>query len=727
MKTRLLSSVALGVFGMLTAFGAHAEQVFNRIASFPVPMNLQSDQDQSTETSAEIIQATEDGMTLVYTDSPLEAIGFIDITDPRAPAALGVVMLEGEPTSVAVKGGMAFVGVNTSESFLEPSGHLTVVDITTQSAAPTCDLGGQPDSIAINDEGSMLAVAIENERDEDLSDGVIPQLPAGYVVVIPVNDGAPDCDSLKKVELIGLAVVAPEDPEPEFVDFNAAGEIVVTLQENNHIVIINAADGAASAAVIAHFTAGAVDLVNVDLDEEGALTFDGEQLARVREPDGVKWIDENRFVTADEGDYEGGSRTFTIFNKDGSVAYDPGLSFEYAVAQAGHYPEGRSGNKGVEPEGVETAVFGEQGYIFVASERGSVVGVYKDTGAAPEFLQLLPSGIGPEGLIAIPSRNLFATANEVDLIEDGGVRSHVMLYELADGAPAYPTLVSGLDDDGRPIGWGALSGLAADPEVAGTLYAVNDSFYGMQPTIFTIDTSRTPAAITSATRVTRGGYPAQKLDLEGIVADGDGGFWLASEGRTDRDIPHAIYHVGADGEILDEVGFPPELLAVEKGAGAEGITKTGEGDDLTLWIAIQRAWRDDEKGRVKLVSYRPATEIWVPSATRWARRTRAGSAFPGSRHMAITSMSSSGTTRSARRHRSRNSTGWRWPRCSRANSAVSCRSSPRKRSGISFRISRPLAALCPTRSRDLRLMRRETLLPSLIMTASMTAPAKRSS
>ncbi|MEM7045954.1 MAG: esterase-like activity of phytase family protein [Pseudomonadota bacterium] len=602
--TRSLAA-ALGIVGGFMASGAAAEPVFNRIASFAVPGNLQADTDQATETSAEIIAATEDGMTLVYTDSPLEAVGFIDITDPKAPAPDGVVMLGGEPTSVAVSGGKAFIGINTSESYTEPSGHLTVVDIETKSAAPTCDLGGQPDSIAINDDGSMLAVAIENERDEDLNDGVIPQLPAGNVTIIPISDGVPDCEGIITADLTGLAEVAPEDPEPEFVDFNSAGEIVVTLQENNHLAIIDI-----TGAVIGHFSAGAVDLTNVDLDEERALTFDGEQLGRVREPDAVKWIDDERFVTADEGDYEGGSRTFTIFNRDGSVAYDPGLSFEYLVAQAGHYPERRSGNKGVEPEGVETAVFGDQGYIFVSSERGSIVGVYKDTGAAPEFVQLLPSGIGPEGLLAIPARNLFVVANEVDLIEDGGVRAHVMLFELADGEPSYPTLMSGTDDQGRPVGWGALSGLAADPEAAGTLYAVNDSFYGMQPTIFTIDATQTPAMITEATRVTRAGYPAQKLDMEGIVADGEGGFWIASEGRTDRVIPHALYHVDADGEIQEEIGFPEELMGVEKRFGSEGITKVGEGDEMTLWIAIQREWRDDEKDMVKLVSYTPATETW---------------------------------------------------------------------------------------------------------------------
>jgi DNA-binding beta-propeller fold protein YncE len=569
-------------------------------------MNLPTDIDSETVTSAEIIAATEDGMTLVYTDSPLRAVGFIDLTDPREPAPGGILKVEGIPTSVAVKGGYAYAGIETSKSFVEPSGFLAVIDLATKSASKSCDLGGRPDSVAISDDGRMVAVAVENPRDDELNDGRLPQLPPGHVAIVPLADCQPNCDGLEIVGLVGLAEIAGEDPEPEFVDFNADGEIVVTLQENNHIAVIDAASGTVSA----HFSAGKVDLVDVDVDEEGALTFDGEQLGRPREPDAVKWVDTDRFVTADEGDYDGGSRGFTIYGKDGAILFEPGLSLEYEIARIGHYPENRSGNKGVEPEGIETARFGDQNYLFVNVERASIVAVYRDTGAEPELVQLLPSGIAPEGSVAIPSRNLFVTANEADLIEDGGVRSQVMVYELQDAEPAYPTLRSGIDDQGRPIGWGALSGLAADPETPGLLYAVNDSFYSMQPTVFTIDATKAPAEITAATRVTRAGYPAQKLDLEGVVADGDGGFWLASEGRTDRAIPHALYHIDGSGEIDEEIGFPDALMAVETRFGSEGITKVGEGDDMRLWIAIQREWRDDDKGTVKLVSYQPTTKTW---------------------------------------------------------------------------------------------------------------------
>jgi hypothetical protein len=85
-------------------------------------------------------------------------------------------------------------------------------------------------------------------------------------------------------------------------------------------------------------------------------------------------------------------------------------------------------------------------------------------------------------------------------------------------------------------------------------------------------------------------------------------------------IMHALLHVNAEGEITKEVAFPPELLAVEKRFGAEGVTLVGD----TLWIAIQRQWADDPKDTVKLVSYNPDSGAWgavryptEPADTGW--------------------------------------------------------------------------------------------------------------
>ncbi|WP_378949509.1 esterase-like activity of phytase family protein [Mesorhizobium sp. ANAO-SY3R2] len=592
------------------AFPAHADQAFNRIATFPVAANLPKDADKATLTSSEIITATEDGMTLVYSDSPLGAVGFIDIADPKAPKAQGIVNIEGEPTSVTVLGGKVFAGINTSKSKQEPSGNLTVIDVASRKIEASCDLGGQPDSVALSKDGKFLAVAIENERDEELNDGELPQLPAGNLKIVALKDGAADCASIRTIDLTGIATVAPKDPEPEFVAFNDAGEIAVTLQENNHIAIVDAASGK----IVSHFSAGDVTLENVDTKKDGALSFTGKVENAPREPDAVKWLDNDRLVVANEGDYKGGARGFTIFSRTGEVLFESGPSFEYKAAAAGHYPDARN-KKGIEPEGLEFASFGGQNYIFVAAERASLIGVYKDTGKEPEFVQLLPSGIGPEGLVAIPSRNLLVTANETDLVEDGLARSHVMVYELGDGAAAYPQIVSSFQDDGTPLGWGALSGLVADAKEAGKLYAVSDSVYRSAPAIFTIDATKTPALITEKTIVTRDGKPAQKLDLEGLAHDGKGGFWLASEGRTDKLTPHAIFNVNAKGEIKEEIALPAELLAHETRFGLEGITTIGEGDELTLVMAIQREWADDPKGQVKLLAYKPKAKEW--SAVRY--------------------------------------------------------------------------------------------------------------
>ncbi|MFQ6549818.1 esterase-like activity of phytase family protein [Aestuariibius sp. 2305UL40-4] len=584
------------VFALIAGASSAAAQdtAFNRLASFPVPANTPDGGDASREMSSEIIDATADGMTLVYTDSPLGALGIIDITDPSAPQPGGIIDLDGEPTSVAVVGGIANVAVNTSESYTEPSGYIASINIADRSEADRCDLGGQPDSVAKAPDGSFLAIAIENERDEDLGDGRTGQMPAGALAIVDLTgEGLLNCDTLQMVDLTGLAEVSPEDPEPEFVDINTEGEIVVSLQENNHIVVVSA-----EGEVLSHFSAGAVTLENVDTEEEGALRFTETLEDVVREPDAVKWIDDTHFATANEGDMDGGSRGWTVFSQDGEVIYDSGMSFEHAVIAAGHYPEERSGNKGVEPESIETATFGDTPMVFVGAERSSIVGVYDITDpATPALAQLLPSGIGPEGFVAIPDRNLLVVANEVDLGPDGGVRSHVMIFEYGQGTPAYPMLTSeGLEENGAPVGWGAISGMAAGND--GTIYAVNDSFYAMQPTIFVIDPSESPARITDAIRITRNGAPAQKLDLEGIALDNDGGFWLASEGRTDRLVPHAIYRVDGNGEIIEEIGLPEALMDNEIRFGFEGITVA----DGRLYLAIQREWQDDPENHVKIVS-----------------------------------------------------------------------------------------------------------------------------
>lgn len=246
---------------------------------------------------------------------------------------------------------------------------------------------------------------------------------------------------------------------------------------------------------------------------------------------------------------DGGSRGFTVFNAaDNSVAYDSGNEMELWAARLGHYPEERSEKKGNEPENVLYSEFNDGSkYLFVLSERSSLVFVYDAADpTAPALLQILPCTNGPEGMVAMPERNLLAVASEVDE-RDNVIRSSVAIYELSDMDPIYPYLISDAREDGTFIPFAALSGLSASSD-ENVLYTVEDSFF-KQNRVLAIDISSHPAVITAEMRITdpNGAMKAcveasganatsminddmtVNIDPEGISAV-DGGFWVVSEG-----------------------------------------------------------------------------------------------------------------------------------------------------------------------------------------------------
>lgn len=622
-----LAPLQSGAKGRDRGRGNNSDRYFRRIATFPIFLNT----DVDTETVAEIVAAADDGNLLVYTDSATENVGFVDITDPSNPQPDGIVAVGGEPTSVAVKGNYALVGVNTSPSFVAPSGKLVIIDVTTRTIVHEIDLEGQPDCVAISPNQRYAAIAIENERDEDLGNGEPPQLPAGFVMIIDLV-GAPTSWVKRKVELTGIADLFPEDPEPEFIDINNRNIAVVTLQENNHIVLIQLADGA----VIGDWSAGTVDLDQVDTNENDLIEQIDSLNAVPREPDAVKWISNDELATADEGDLFGGSRGFTIFDDEGNVRFNSGNTLEHLMASIGHYPEGRSENKGNEPEGVTYARYGGDKLLFVGSERSSVISVYNlDKGSKkPVFHQVLPaSGVGPEGLLTIPRRGLFVVASENDSREDK-FRSTLTIYKRVQGSPTYPTVVSKLKQNDVPIPWAALSCLAADPKNPNIVYSAHDSFF-QQSRIYRMDVHRKPAVITDEI-VLHDEQGTVNLDIEGLATREQGGFWVVSEGAgaagdapADRTL-NLLLKVAKDGEILETITLPDAVNDLQIRFGFEGVAAVNVKDDdhhhhgwrgrrhrrhhhsttELVYVAFQREWTDDPEDRVRIGQYNTETDEW---------------------------------------------------------------------------------------------------------------------
>jgi len=597
------------------------EKSFNRIATFPAFLNSSIE----NETVAEIVTASRDGKTLIYTDGKMRAIGFVDIRNAKKPKPGGILEVGGEPTSVAVKNRYALAAVNTSVDFVNPSGNLVVIDIKKRTIIRKIALGGQPDSIAMSPDGKFAAVVLENERNEDLNDGIIPQLPAGEMIIVDLL-GKPANWTTRIVSLSGLSgMLYSSDPEPEFVDINKNNIAVVTLQENNHIALIDLVTGT----IVNHFSAGSQNLNNVDIAKDKLVTLDFSLTDVLREPDGVSWINSKMFVTADEGDLNGGSRGYTIYNINGNVAYESTNSVEHTIVRHGHFPDKRAGKKGNEPENVEFAKFNRDKLLFVGSERASVALVYNINDARnPKLTQVLPTAVKPEGLLAIPKRNLFVTAGEED-DRSNKIRSALTIYKYRGKKASYPTIASDDRTDGLPIPWGALSGLAADPEDEDIMFTVHDSFYN-KARIYKMDIDEKPAVVRdeivladsmnklasiATSMVNEDG--TVNLDQEGIAMRKSGGFWIASEGAgtiSDASRPFTSFNlvlgVDAYGVIEQVIQLPDSTNARQVRFGFEGVTSTGTVSNEILYVVFQREWADDKDGHVRIGRYDVTRGDW---------------------------------------------------------------------------------------------------------------------
>ncbi len=582
-------------------------EYFERVATYPVYQN-HPDGAQAT-TAAEISTVSSDENTLIYSDALSGSIGFLDIRDPSSPRGLGLLGLhelgsaEDEPTSVAAYGQYVLVVVNSSASYGDPSGRVDVVRISDRKLVHSIKLSGQPDSIAISKDGAYAGIAIENERDEELGEGGLPQAPAGAVAIIDFKDKNPESWRLREVPLTSgtrsdpklLPLLAkagldtPEDPEPEYVSINTKNQLAVTLQENNGVVLIDLRTAKLKRA----FSTGTVDLEGIDTKDDGQLDVNGSLDAVPREPDAIAWLQDRYLATANEGDWKGGSRGFTIFDsRTGKIVWDAGNSLEQLALSQGLFPEGRADKKGTEPEGLAIANYNGVDYGFVATERANFVAVYDlSDPKSPRYVQTLPTTNGPEGLLPIPGRNLLAVASETD---EDQVRSAVSLYSFGADQPQFPQLESNTKS---LVPFGALSGLSSDPKDPNKLYAVSDNAYASR--IYSITTGN-PATVDSSIPVTGA---STDLDLEGIAAREEGGFWAANEGSTGKN--NKLVKIDETGKVQQEVALPSEVVGSLQKQGLEGVSVRGTGKDEEVVFTLQREVPGESF--VRIGTYKPST------------------------------------------------------------------------------------------------------------------------
>ncbi|MBC7949494.1 MAG: choice-of-anchor I family protein [Chitinophagaceae bacterium] len=101
-----------------------------------------------------------------------------------------------------------------------------------------------------------------------------------------------------------------------------------------------------------------------------------------------------------------GARSFSVWNgNNGQLLFDSGNELEKKAIDASKYDDGRSDDKGVEPEGITLGYVGKRTIAFVGMERADLVALYDVSDPSrPTFIKALNTGDGPEGLLFIPAK-----------------------------------------------------------------------------------------------------------------------------------------------------------------------------------------------------------------------------------------------------------------------------------------------------------------------------------
>jgi hypothetical protein len=198
----------------------------------------------------------------------------------------------------------------------------------------------------------------------------------------------------------------------------------------------------------------------------GSATIDPALEAVMSAAHGADWQSNNdklnRLTVSTSGDTDKdgdldrlevfGARSFSILDANGNQVFDSGDDIEQIIKTQfpALWDDGRSDNKGPEPESVAIGHIGGEDLLFVGLERSNAIMVFDLVGPTElKFLNMLfTSGdVGPEGLsfFSTPTGSYLAVANEVSettslyrlALPDGDVSTALLLAPAAIGMYSF--------------------------------------------------------------------------------------------------------------------------------------------------------------------------------------------------------------------------------------------------------------------------------------------------
>jgi hypothetical protein len=346
-------------------------------------------------------------------------------------------------------------------------------------------VGALPDMLAFTHDGHKLLVANEGTPNAVADAPYTAPDPVGALSVIDLDTGLVDNLAFADAPLHGshARTNTGMDFEPEYIAIDHEDErAYVTLQEANAIGVVNLETGVVEEVI----GLGVKDFSLVDNGFGGSNAIDpsdrdsriGLRPVAVKgfyQPDAIaayRFRGETYLAMANEGDtreddgdkkrasalgvggelarlnissidstasdlYTFGGRSFSIRDSAGNLVYDSGNLLDAEAIARGIYDDGRSDDKGVEPEGVEIMEINGRTVAFIGLERTlkSAVAAFDITNPNDvSFLQLLVAegSVSPEGLKG------FRIGNDYYLALSNEVSSTTTVFHLATAAVPEP-------------------------------------------------------------------------------------------------------------------------------------------------------------------------------------------------------------------------------------------------------------------------------------------------
>jgi hypothetical protein len=384
--------------------------------------------------------------------------------------------------SVAIYNGLAAFAVEAAPDRRAP-GRVVFFDTTTRQLSDGVSevtVGALPDMLTFTHDGSKLLVANEATPNAVADTAYTPlNDPEGTVTIIDMETRT----VLTTAHLLGVPISGNNvrtnvgmDFEPESIAVTKDGsKAYVTLQEANAVGELDLTTNAFTRILGLGVKDFSLPGNEIDPNPNGTVSFISAAAKGLYMPDGVdtySWKGQTFMVLANEGDFRednvdrstagsngfpapsplaplrvakppstsgnvfaAGARSFSIRDADGAIVYDSGSILDREANARGIYDDGRSRDKGVEPEGVTLLEAKGRTYAFVSLERttSAAVAVFDVTSPYDvRFLDMIVTegDVAPEGLAVYHYRGTFYLAIANEVVAAGQTTSHTTVYRI---------------------------------------------------------------------------------------------------------------------------------------------------------------------------------------------------------------------------------------------------------------------------------------------------------